>query len=142
MSLAPPLAALVALLHGRCQVPATLGRPDGVTPGLHVWPWRLSENLAARNVPRPRRPGGEREAPLPATQIHFLILASPILAPAGLDALAAARTALLEMPLLSTPGGRYDIYLEPLATTELTAVFNAAGLPLQLCLSGLLRPLA
>ena len=142
MSLAPPLATLVALLHGHCRIPVALGRPDGATPGLHVWPWRLSENLAARNVPRPRRPNGEREATPPATQIHFLVLASPILAPAGLDALAAARTALLETPLLEIPGDRYSIDLEPLATADLAAVFSAAGLPLQLCLSGLLRPLA
>jgi hypothetical protein len=139
MSIPATLSALCEMLHARTGVNVILGRPDEATSGLYVWPWLLEEDSHARNL-SPAIGGGANSARQPPSQnIHFLVIAAPALTAEGLSRLDQARQALWDNPVLTVEGVTVRVTISTLETEQLAAVFQAAGIPLTLCLSATVR---
>lgn len=138
MTLVPALTALCESLGTQTGATVSLGRPDDSATGIYVWPWKLEENSASRSLPPRRSPGVVMPAQ-DAMGVHVLVLVRPALTPGGLALLETARRAIHDQPVLNVSGKRVHILFEPLSHAELAALFGAAGLPLTICLSVLLR---
>lgn len=142
MTLVPALTALCESLGTQTGAAVSLGRPDDSATGIYVWPWKLEEITVSRALSPRRAPGGATAAPQDAMGVHVLVLVRPALTPGGLTLLETARRAIYDQPVLNVAGKRVQILFEPLSHADLAAVFGAAGLPLTICLSVLLRDAA
>jgi hypothetical protein len=140
--------AVCETIRHRVTIPVLLGRPDSEVPGLYVWPWRMEINAEWTND-RPQPPIGEAR-PLvdqPTCRTHILILPMPALSVEGWTSLEKAQLAFHDHPLLTVDGNILRIIHEAsFSVEELTALFNAAQIPLSVCaafvLSGPLLPMA
>lgn len=142
MSLVPALTALCESLGSQTGASVGLGRPGDRSAGIYVWPWRLEEDVATRNLPLRRVPEAGAAAPAATLVTHVLVLVQPALTPGGLALLETARRAILDQPVLDVSGRRVQIQLTNLSHAELAAIFSAAALPLTICLSATLRELS
>jgi len=144
MSLELALNAVCDLLRAHVtQLPVVLGRPDAQPePALCVWPWRMSESASARQFLPMTTRDTFRSTPSVPLNIQFMLLATPALAPAGLQALDAARRALAEHPVLNADTGALQVTSESLSMEELAGIFLSAHLPLGLCAAFALRSVA
>lgn len=136
MIVVPALTALCDRLATRTGAQVSLGRPERDAGGsLYVWPWKLEEQTVARNAV-PRAGQSDRTASgADAMIVHVLVLMRPAATPEGLALLEMARQAVLDQPIVDVAGRRAQIVLEPLSHIELTGLFNAARLPLSVCLA-------
>ena len=74
--------------------------------------------------------------------VHFLLFPLGGSDVERLDALDVAGRVIQANPVLGATDSRGRVLIETISTTELTAIFVAAGLPLRLCLAYRLEPAA
>lgn len=136
MILVPALTALCDSLATQTGAQVSLGRPEQEAGGtIYVWPWKLEEQTVARNAV-PRAGLLDKTASgADAMIVHVLVLMRPAATPEGLALLEMARQAVLDQPIVDVAGRRTQIRLESLSHVDLTGLFNAAGLPLSVCLA-------
>lgn len=135
MSLSTTLTSLCDLLRAHTGAPVALGRPDDKTSGIHVWPWCLEEDASFRNVRPASRAGGIPAPSPPAQSVHMLIFATPPLTPAALARLEQAGKVIRDHPVLDVEGVDARMALSNPGAEVLAEVFQAAGIPLTLCVS-------
>lgn len=117
-----------------------LGRPQDSTSAIYIWPWRLDEVREPASRPSPANPSESGAHQAPAQNLHFLVLATPALTIEGLSRLDQARQVILGNPVLTSDGVNVQVVLaNELDVEQLTSVFQASGIPLTLCLSGVIR---
>lgn len=139
MSIASALTALCEMLRAQTGVDVILGRPEGSTSTIYIWPWGLDEVVAIRNRPSPVNPGESRVPQTSAQNIHFLVMATPALTTEGLSLLAQARQTIGANPVLRIGGVDVQVLREELDVELLTSLFQSSGIPLTLCLSAVMR---
>lgn len=139
MALVPALTAFCESLGTQTGAQVSLGRPDDAATGIYVWPWKLDADTVMRNPPSRRGPEASKAVSTTVRVVHALVLVRPALTPGGLALLETAQQAILDQPLLNAAGRRVEIELEELPHLEFAALFSAAGLPLTICLSVVLR---
>jgi hypothetical protein len=118
-----------------------VGAPHGEVD-VALWPYYLVEPPALRGAPLDdgRSEPGYPD-PLPRLlELHFLLIC-----PDREDAvsnLIQARAVLSATPVLTVGGATVQLLPAHLPTTELAALFTAAGIPLSLSSAYLMRPVA
>lgn len=142
MTLIHSLAAICEMLRTQTSSDVVLGYPDPQAPGLCVWPWKVEPLVGLRP-----QFGGVRSLDLGAhpdagLDVHILVLALPSYTDDGLSTLEAARSAILDTPILTFEGGRANLLFSALENQTLVGLFRSISLPVTACLSAILRPLA
>lgn len=137
------LIALRDLLAAETGQAVVIGRPTEEERGLSLWPWKLELQAQTRNLP-PERPGGPPAAKPPVLPplVRLLLLAMGQSEVEQVEALEAASRVIQLQPLFGPADRRGRVWIETIPTSELTAIFTAAGLPLRLCLSCRLESVA
>ena len=137
------LIALRDLLSAETGQAVAIGPPTDEGRGLCLWSWKLDLLVSQRNTP-PAPPGDPRESQ-PSDllmSVHFLLFPLGGSDVERLDALDVAGRVIQANPVLGATDSRGRVLIETISTTELTAIFVAAGLPLRLCLGYRLESVA
>lgn len=100
----------------------------GTRTGLELWPWRIEEDLVARNRLPSSRP--DAQAPPAALNLYFLVLSAR-----GLEGLDQAHQGLHGHPVVEATGRRLLLKPYPLDAGLSNALFLAAQCPLRPFLS-------
>jgi hypothetical protein len=139
MSIPSTLTALCDMLRAHTGVNVVLGRPEDSTSTIYVWPWLLEEAPESHNLPPAVVPNEIRVPQSSRQNIHFLVIATPALTIEGLSRLAQARQAILENPVLNIGEVSVQVMTSNLEAETLASVFQAAGIPLTICVSAMVR---
>ena len=139
MSIPSTLTALCDMLRTHTGFNVVLGRPEDSTSTIYVWPWFLEEAPESHNLPPAVVPNEIRVPQSSSQNIHFLVIATPALTIEGMSRLAQARQAILENPVLNIGGVSVQVMTSNLEAETLASVFQAAGIPLTICVSAMVR---
>lgn len=114
-----------------------VGTPD-TDAALTLWPWQLAESAVLRGG-APGFGGGPTAGPAaPAFELRLLLVA-PDTADA-VSLLTRAHAVLSASPVVPVGEVTCHLHATTLTTTELAALFTAAGRPLRLSSAFVLRP--
>jgi hypothetical protein len=127
------------MLHAHTGVNVVLGRPEDSASTIYVWPWLLEEAAEIRKRPPSVAPNESSSPHTSSPNIYFLVIATPVLTIEGLSRLAQARQAILENPVLNIGEFNVQVNTCSLEAETIAAVFQAAGIPLTICVSAMVR---
>lgn len=117
-------------------VDPVVGRPFS-TGDVFLWPWQLLADSQARNLP-PLSDQLASERQQQMTEIRFLLVAGGE-GGAAIEKVFLAHALLTANPVLKVAGATVRVAASPLTTLELTALFQAANVPLTLSSSFSIR---
>jgi hypothetical protein len=129
------ISTLCEMLLTKTGFNLTLNHPSERKSKAIIWPWRIEDvsiNYRTGNNP-------DETNILTSHNIHFIILTKSNLTFEALSQLDDIRKAIIDNPVMNVDGKSVQVNLTTLTVDELTSVFLAAGTPLTVCVSAVLR---
>ena len=129
------ISTLCEMLRTKTEINLSLNHPSERKSKTIIWPWRIEDisiNYRDGNSP-------DEISTLTSHNIHFIILTKSNLTFEALSQLDDIRKAIIDNPVMNVDGKSVQVNLTTLTVDELTSVFLAAGSPLTVCVSAVLR---
>ena len=125
---------IAEILAGASLLPVHVSAPVPGAEALFLWPWRIDFDEAVRNRVPPARGPAQAPSAVPL-RIQLLLVAQQADPKRALATLVDCGRALDANPIVRADGMRARIVFDRLPTADLCAVFEAAGIVMQPCLS-------